>query len=95
MIRVIATFQFAPEKRTEAVERIVELVEKTRLEKGCAGYYPIVSAEDENQVVILEAWETQEDLDTHSASEHFTRLVPLLVEACTQPPVISNYMDLD
>lgn len=94
MIDVVATFSIKPGQVAKAVELATELVSLTVTENGCVRYNLAQSAEDENQIVILEAWENQNALDVHSASAHFTRLVPALVELCAVPPVITAYKHL-
>ena len=94
MIRVIATFLLQPEKADEAIAVATELVQATRQEQGCKQYDLIQSTVNTNQLVILEGWTSQEALDVHSASEHFTRLVPLLVDMCMEPPSVVSYSQL-
>lgn len=94
MIRVVAKFDFKSEKKEKAMELCKELVNETRKETGCKGYDLAQSAKDENQYVVLEIWESQEVLDVHSASEHFTKIVPQLVEMCVTDPTIESYMQV-
>lgn len=94
MIRVIATFNCDPKNTQKAIEHAKELVMETRKEKGCVQYDLLQSEGDEAKIVILECWNTQEDLNAHSASEHFGRLVPQLAGLCTTPPAVENYIAL-
>lgn len=91
MIRVIATFDLKPEAKEQAMPLFEELISLTRKEEGCAGYDLIKSASGNNQLVLLEGWENQAVLDTHSASEHFTRIVPQLVAMCITAPSIEAF----
>jgi len=91
MIRVVAKFNLKPEKRTEAMALFEVLVRLTREENGCHGYDLAQSKDDENVYVIIEAWENQETLDVHSASEHFAKIVPQLVDMCACAPVIDAF----
>lgn len=91
MIRVIATFDIKPDSIEKAIELAKELVVETRKEEDCAQYDLIQSVTEANQLVILEGWETQEALDVHSASAHFTKLVPLLADLSVSPPIVTNY----
>jgi len=94
MIRVVAKFNFKPEEKEKAMVLCKELVDETRKETGCKGYDLAQSANDENQYVVLETWENQEVLDVHSASEHFTRIVPQLVEMSAAAPILESYMQV-
>lgn len=94
MIRVIATFHLRAENQQNAIELAKELVETTRAEDGCAMYDLLQPVDDASQMLILEAWKSQKALDRHSASEHFTRLVPMLAGLCVQPPSVIEYIQV-
>ncbi|NLT58481.1 MAG: antibiotic biosynthesis monooxygenase [Clostridiales bacterium] len=94
MIRVVATFTLKPGHVQEAVEMVRELVELTRREAGCAAYDLAQSTKDEDVLVVLEAWESQAHLDAHSASAHFTAIVPRLAALCAVPPVVDTFTQL-
>ena len=91
MIKVVATFLFKPEDVDKAIAIAEELVTETRKEKGCAQYELARSNDTAGELVVLESWETQEDLDVHSASAHFTRIVPALAGMAVQPPAVKAY----
>lgn len=94
MIRAIAIFALKKENIDEAIKLATELVDETRKEKGCEQYDLLQSAVDTKKLVIIEGWATQEALDTHSSSEHFSRLVPRLAGLCTEPPAVTTYAQL-
>ncbi|MGI6105412.1 MAG: putative quinol monooxygenase [Raoultibacter sp.] len=94
MIKIVANFYLKPENVEAAIELAKELVTETRQEKGCAQYDLAQSPESPEKIVVLESWETQADLDAHSASEHFTRIVPAIAAMCDQPPVLNSYIQL-
>lgn len=91
MIKVVATFLFHPENVDRATALCKELIDETRKEQGCVQYELAQSGETPAEFVILETWETQAALDVHSASAHFTRLVPVLAGLCVQPPAVKSY----
>ena len=94
MLKVIATFIVDPEKLEEAISFATELIELPREELGCIQYALLQAKEQENQLLIVESWDTQENLDAHSASEHFTRIVPQFAALCVEPPAIVGYKQL-
>lgn len=94
MIRVVANFHLKKENVEEAIKLAKEMVEATRKEEGCVQYDLAQSPESPEKIVILEAWETKEAIDTHSASEHFTRIVPQVAAMCVEPPVVSSYVQV-
>ncbi|MDQ0362713.1 putative quinol monooxygenase [Breznakia pachnodae] len=94
MIRVIATFQLQ-EDMIDVAKKIAEvLVSETRNEDGCIQYDLLQDNKDENHLVMIEHWETQEKLDAHSASEHFAKYVPMLAELCVKAPEVVTYKNL-
>lgn len=94
MIRVVAKFHLKESCIDEAREIAKELIELTRAENGCVHYDLVQSTKDENVLVILEAWENQQVLDTHSASAHFAQFVPQLAVLCRTPPVVESFQQL-
>jgi len=59
------------EKRKELSQTIASLSDSIRMEKGCKRYEFCQSTENENRLILLEEWDTQENLLTHLKSEHF------------------------
>lgn len=94
MVRVIATFVIKPEALAEVIAKAKELVEKTRLEEGCIAYDLLQSQKDTGKLVVVEVWESPEVLKAHEGSEHFTAIVPFIVERSAQPPVIELFDQL-
>lgn len=65
----------------EAILKLAkELVEASQSDEGMVEYDILSSITREDELMIYETWSDQASLDTHSASEHFTRLVPQLQE---------------
>jgi quinol monooxygenase YgiN len=58
-----------------ALEVYRELVAATRQEDGCLSYELLQQTDDPTRFVLVEEWESQEHLDAHTRTEHFTRLV--------------------
>jgi quinol monooxygenase YgiN len=71
MIQVIIQMKVLSEKHMELSQTIVLLCGSTRMEKGCKRCDFCQSIEDENQLFLLEEWDTQGNLMTHQKSEHF------------------------
>ena len=61
---------------TKALGLAKELVEASRKDDGNIDYDIYQSQTDKTQLMIFETWKDQPSLDAHSASAHFTRLVP-------------------
>ncbi len=66
------------DKRKKAIEKATELVAFSLRDKGCISYDLYGSLTNDDRLMIVETWESREDLKAHSESEHFKRLVPEL-----------------
>ena len=71
MILVIIRMKVLAEKRKELSQTIVSLIGSLRTEKGCRRCDFCQSMEDENELRILEEWDTRENLNSHLKSERF------------------------
>jgi len=85
MIMVIIRMNAPFEKRMELSQTIASLIGSTRMEKGCKRCDFCQSMEDENELYLLEEWDTQRNLKSHLKSMHFRVLrgaMNLLKEPC-------------
>jgi quinol monooxygenase YgiN len=71
MILVITRMNVLSEKRVELSQTIASLSSSIRKEKGCRRCDFCQSIDDENQLFLLEEWDTKENLMIHMKSEHF------------------------
>ena len=71
MILVIIRMQVIPEKRKELSQTIVSLIGSLRTEKGCLRCDFCQCMENENELRILEEWDTRKNLNSHLKSERF------------------------
>ena len=70
MIYVVATTQVKPECRDAYIKGAKECIATTRQEKGCIAYDSHASINDENLFVVVERWESREDLNAHGRAPH-------------------------
>ena len=71
MILVIIRMRVLEEKRKELSQTISSLIGSIRTEKGCQRCDFCRSMEDENELFILEEWDTEGNLKGHLKSERF------------------------
>ena len=94
MIKVIAK-NFAKEGKIEKVIELAKaLVEKSIKEEGCLKYELYQDELSPRELVILEEWETKEDLKNHMASAHFKSLIPQMGEQMDKETEINTYQIL-
>lgn len=70
MIYVVATTTVTPEGREAYIKGAKECIAETLKEKGCIAYESHASINDPNKFVVVERWETREDLNAHGRSPH-------------------------
>jgi quinol monooxygenase YgiN len=71
MILVIIRMKVLAEKRKELSQTIKSLIGPLRTEKGCRRCDFCQSMENENELHIIEEWDTRENLDRYLNSERF------------------------
>jgi len=71
MIMVIIRMKVLSEKRKELSQTIASLIGSIRTEKGCRRCDFCRSMEDENELSLLEEWDTPENLKSHLRSDRF------------------------
>lgn len=80
MIKIVVRKRIKDGKIDEAISLYKELVSASQREEGCIQYNLYQDNNDKNVLFIIEEWENEEALEKHNASEHFTRLVPMIAE---------------
>jgi quinol monooxygenase YgiN len=58
-------------KRIELTQTIASLITSIRSDKGCKRCDFCQSMEDENELILIEEWDTQENLKSHMKSGRF------------------------
>ena len=71
MILVTIRMKVPAEKRKELSQTIASLIGSIRTEKGCQRCDFCQSLEDENELSLLEEWDTRGNLKGHLKSERF------------------------
>ncbi|MBA4374283.1 MAG: antibiotic biosynthesis monooxygenase [Thermodesulfovibrio sp.] len=67
-----------PEKRRDLLETLRGMLEPVRVERGCLSYHLYEDVEDKNTFILLEEWETQQDLESHLRTDHQRLLLTLM-----------------
>ncbi len=78
MLKVIAEDFIKPEYVDTVLPFYRELVAATKKELLCIAYDLYRDEKDPGHFIFIEEWPDRAALDAHCASEHFTRLVPLI-----------------
>ncbi len=75
MILLTIHMKVTPEKRQELTQTLVSLVPLIRRRKGCLRCGFFYSAEDPNELCLIEEWASRQALADHLQSEHFKVLL--------------------
>lgn len=95
MIKITAKLIVKEEKISEFQEMAKELVEKSRAEEGNVSYSLNQSIQNPKVHCFIEIWKDQEAIDSHNASEHFTRILPALGAMGEGAPEIELFTEVE
>ncbi|MDO8282577.1 MAG: putative quinol monooxygenase [Thermodesulfovibrionia bacterium] len=89
---ILATLRMVvrPESRYDLLETMRGMLEPVRVERGCLTYRLYEDVENRNAFVLLEEWETQEDLERHILTDNHRRLLALVDLLSEQPELRFN-----
>ena len=76
---LLVTYSARPGMREEFVQKLREsgILEAIRKENGCVRYDYFYSEEDENQLLLVEKWETEECQRVHMEQPHMKKLAEI------------------
>jgi len=90
MIIAILRMIVRPEKRNDLLETMRGMLEYVRVERGCLSYRLYEDVEDRNTIVLVEEWETQNDLERHIRTDNQRRILTLMDLLSEQPELQYN-----
>ncbi|MGL5541498.1 MAG: putative quinol monooxygenase [Erysipelotrichaceae bacterium] len=94
MIKVVAKSIVQADKVEEVIALYHELVALTRKEKGCIAYDLYQDTSNPAILTMIEAWESQADLDAHFKAEHVLRIVPVIKQYRVQTAELNVYQQV-
>lgn len=76
MLKLSVNYFAKPGRREEFLRRIVEdgILAAIRAEEGCLRYDYYLSCQNEDEILLLEEWDTAEHQRTHMEQEHMKHL---------------------
>ena len=76
MLKLSVNYFAKPRRREEFLRRVVEegILTAIRREEGCLRYDYYLSCQNEDEILLLEAWDTDEHQRIHMEKEHMKRL---------------------
>ena len=92
-VKIVAVFDVKPEYVNKFVEMAGEMVKASQAEPGNITYTLNSCAENPTVYTFIEIWRDLDAIEEHNASEHFTRLVPMLGAMCNSSDV-KHYIEV-
>ena len=88
MIIVTLQLKVVPEKRWDVLKTIHTIIGPTMVQSGClhCGFYS--STQNDDELILLEKWESQLQLERHIRSDEFRKIISAM-ETVIEPPEIS------
>ena len=76
MYTIYVVFKSVPGKREEYIKKLYEegIVDAVRAEDGCVRYDYYFSEKDPDEILLIEAWETEKHQQIHIDQPHMARL---------------------
>lgn len=76
MFTIYVTFKCYEGKREAFVQRVKDegILDEIRREDGCSLYEYFYSDEKENEILLIEAWESEEHQKAHLKTSHMDKL---------------------
>ena len=75
MLKLSVNYFAKPGRREEFLRRVEEgILTAIRREEGCLRYDYYLSCQNEDEILLLEAWDTDEHQRIHMEQEHMKRL---------------------
>ena len=93
MVITILQLKAAPEKRLNIIKTIHAMIGPTKAQFGCLHCELFGSTQNDDKLILLEKWESQETLNQHIKSEEFRKVLAAMDTAC-EPPEI-NFYEID
>ncbi len=94
MIKILANRLILEECVEVYLRTASELVSASQAEPGCVTYTLNRCVENPRQFCFIEIWKDQAAIDSHNASEHFTRIVPQLAKLVEISYPVEHYTEV-
>jgi quinol monooxygenase YgiN len=91
VILIVVKFQVDPDRREEWLEIIDEFTGAVRAEPGNRSFEWYPSAEDPNEFVLIEEFESPEAGAEHVNTDHFKTAMERIPDVLTRTPQIVNF----
>lgn len=94
-ITITATIRPKPELRDQAIEALSQAIAASHEEAGCNVYALHTVNDDPETLVLLEHWDSEEQLERHRHSSHLAELRTKLPDLLAAPSEVRYLSDIE
>ena len=94
MITIVAKNTIKQSKVVEFKLLAEKLINESRKEIGCISYNLYEDSNNCNILTFIEEWKSEEAINAHNKSEHFTSIVPKFADFKDGPSQINLYIKI-
>ncbi len=80
--------EVAPSERLSVLKTIHAIIGPTSVQKGCLHCGLYSNSQNDDELILLEKWKSQQDLEKHVRSDDFRKILTVM-EAAKKKPEIS------
>ncbi len=90
---VIVAKNFVADGKTDEFKALTKsLIAASRKEEGCISYSLFEDIHDKNILTFIEEWKSEEAIQIHNNTPHFTSTVPKLGPLTAKPTEVNLYL---
>lgn len=94
MIKIVAENYIKEEHQEEFLKLTKELIQLSREESGNISYHLYQDIHDQSHFTFIEEWKSQEAIDLHNQTKHFTTIVPQIKSFASKPSRAIKYKEV-
>jgi quinol monooxygenase YgiN len=87
MILLALQLKIDPRQRLNVLNTIHSIIGPTSVQSGCLHCGSYSNTQNDDDLILLEKWESQKDLERHIRSDEFRKIIGAM-EAASKPPEI-------
>ena len=93
MVIVLLQLKVEPEKRFHILKTVHAITGPTKAQAGCQLYEFYSNTQNDDELVLLQIWDSQENLEDHIRSEEFRNVLAVMDNASAPPKISFNTIE--
>ncbi|MFC9356053.1 putative quinol monooxygenase [Rhodococcus sp. NPDC057014] len=94
-VNLVAIFEAKPEAADDVRTALSPVISATRAEEGCVNYTISESQASPGSFIVVETWNSQEDLNRHARAPHMKAAIEAIGSHLAAKPVIHPLRAID